>query len=116
MLRRVDVDNIYAGAVASNNPTASQGGDRLRAHRRILRDDGVGVSGNIDHIIRTFAMSGDQLEASALDNRALDLDVTKVIVGNDNGRPSRCTHRASPFLERCYVIEAPSDALRATRS
>ncbi len=50
----------------------------------ILCDDGVCVSGYVDHIVLALALSGDQLEARALYDRPLDIDIAIVVISNDN--------------------------------
>ena len=82
---RVDVDDVDAGAVARDDAAAREGVDGLRADARVLRDDRVGVAAALDDLVLALALRGDQREAGLLDDRALDVDVAEVVVGDEDG-------------------------------
>ncbi len=95
---RVNVHNVHTRAVASNDPAAGKGIDRLRANRCILCDDGVCVSGDIDHIVLALALSGDQFKACILYDRSLDINIAVVVVSNHDGLFLILLHNVSRFL------------------
>jgi hypothetical protein len=54
-----------------------------------LRDHALGVAAGLDDLVLALALRGSQLEAGALDDSAFDVDVSEIVIGNQN--------RALPF-------------------
>src|SRR5262249_14027200 len=59
--------------------------DRLGPHARVLRDDAVRITPPLDHLLLGLALRRDENEPGALDDLALDVDVTEVVIGNQDG-------------------------------
>ena len=95
---RVYVNDVDAGAVPRNNPAAGEGADGPGSDRGVLRDNRVGVPGGSDDVVLGLALGGDQPEAGVFDDGPFDINVTVVVVRDDDGLlPGVVSHFVSPF-------------------
>src|SRR6185437_10360094 len=125
----LDIDDVDPGSVSCDDLAAGERADRLRADRGVLGDDRVRVPGDVDHLVFGLALGGRQREAGTFDDGPLNGHTAEVIVGDDDGlrviaahfaRPCLCAMRpavppGTEFWACGQVMEAPSDAPRATR-
>ena len=80
----VHVDDVDARAVARDDAAVRERFDRPRPDGCVLAEDSVGVVRHVDDLVLALALRRDELEASAFDDRSLDLDVSEVIVEDDH--------------------------------
>src|SRR5262249_42291948 len=81
---RVDVDDVDAGAVAGDDPAVLERFDGPRAHGRVLTEHPVRVVRGGDDLVLALALGRGELEPRAFDDRALDVDITEVVVEDDD--------------------------------
>src|SRR5215472_11238045 len=96
---RVYVNDVDARAIPRNDPATGKRGDGPGSDRRVLCDNRVCVPGGFDNVVLGLTLGGDQPEAGVFDDCPFDINVTVVVVGDDDGLQHRVRHFLSPSPE-----------------
>src|ERR1700674_1707384 len=78
---RGSVDGIETRADPADNPELRQRGDDPLGDGRVLQQDAGATGGGRDHVRLGSALRGDELDARAREQLALEIDIRELVIG-----------------------------------
>ena len=80
----VGIDRVVAGADAAHDAKLRQCSKDALGDRRVLEQDARAIAGGRDHVVLGLALRDGELDAGGGEELALDLEVVKFVVGEQD--------------------------------